>query len=283
MIIDMRVRPPYKGHLTTSVFRHPPLPDDPTLWSIFDIGKVPAPSAVQGSLELFLDEMEASGTDRAVIMGRKADDHGSVDNDEVDELARAHPDRFIPFAGVNPLLPGQVEELERVAHLGFRGAAVDAGWLRKPLRHDDPLLDPIYAACERLGLIISITSSFMLGPDLSYSDPAAIQRVALRHPKLNIVVPHGCWPHVHEALAVAIRCRNVYLMPDCYVAIEGFPLAEEYVRAANTYLRYRIVYASSYPVRSLEQSLAGWRARGFAPEVLPDVLGNNALRLLGER
>ena len=77
----------------------------------------------------------------------------------------------------------------------------------------------------------------------------------MKYPSLKIVVPHGCWPHVHKALALAIRCPNVYLMPDCYLYIHNFPLSEEYVIAANTYLKYRILYASSYPVRSLEQAL----------------------------
>ena len=35
-----------------------------------------------------MQEMDETETERAVIMGRKADDYGSVDNDEIDELAR---------------------------------------------------------------------------------------------------------------------------------------------------------------------------------------------------
>ena len=70
-----------------------------------------------------MQEMDETETERAVIMGRKADEYGSVDNDEIDELARAYPGRFIPFAGVNPNLPGQVGEIERVAAMGFRAWA----------------------------------------------------------------------------------------------------------------------------------------------------------------
>ena len=81
----------------------------------------------------------------------------------------------------------------------------------------------------------------------------------MKYPNMKIVVPHGCWPHVHTALAVAIRCPNVYLMPDCYIYIDGFALSDEYIKAANTYLKYRILYASSYPVRSLSQCLRGWK------------------------
>ena len=167
--------------------------------------------------------------------------------------------------------------------MGFRGVGIDAGWLRRPLYHDDPVFDPIYVKCQELGMIVSLTSSFMLGPDLSYSEPCAIQRVAMKYPNMKIVVPHGCWPHVHTALAVAIRCPNVYLMPDCYIYIDGFALSDEYIKAANTYLKYRILYASSYPVRSLSQCLRGWKSRGFTDEALQNTLYDNAARLLGEK
>ena len=80
-----------------------------------------------------------------------------------------------------------------------------------------------------------------------------------------------------------IRCPNVYLMPDCYIYIDGFALSDEYIKAANTYLKYRILYASSYPVRSLSQCLRGWKSRGFTDEALQNTLYDNAARLLGEK
>lgn len=42
--------------------------------------------------------MEESGISRAVVMGRKADEYGEVDNEDILELARAYPQTFIPFA-----------------------------------------------------------------------------------------------------------------------------------------------------------------------------------------
>ena len=96
MLIDFRVRPPYKTNLTTSLYNKPAPSPDPTKQSIFLIGKERVPSAEARSIELFMQEMDETETERAVIMGRKADEYGSVDNDEIDELARAYPGRFIP-------------------------------------------------------------------------------------------------------------------------------------------------------------------------------------------
>ncbi|MFQ9867927.1 MAG: hypothetical protein ACLRWP_13780 [Bilophila wadsworthia] len=59
-------------------------------------------------------------------------------------------------------------------------------------------------------------------------------------------------------LAVAMRCPNVYLMPDCYLYIPGWPYARDYVKAANSYLKYRTP-ASAYPAW-LRAVLQGWCA-----------------------
>ena len=88
MIIDFRVRPPYKGYLNTFNFRKAAPSSDRTRETIFSIGKRPNVSAIEGSIELFMREMDATGTERAVIMGRKADSYGMVDNNEILELSR---------------------------------------------------------------------------------------------------------------------------------------------------------------------------------------------------
>ena len=279
MLIDFRTRPPYKSEMNTVIFQDSPA-CAPENMSIFDIGKEPIPSKQQKSMDLFMQELDETETELAVIMGRKADDNGEVDNDETYELMQKYPGRFIGFAGINPLQAGQVEEIERCAALGFRGIGLDVAWLRKQLMIDDTILDPIYETCQRLGMIASITCSFMLGDDFSFSKPDLIWHVAAKFPKLNIVVPHACWPHVNYALAMAIRCPNVYLMPDCYVYIPGFPMSEEYVNAANGYLKYRTIYCSTYPVRSLKQAKEGWMQRNFTKDALEHTMYLNAKRLL---
>ncbi|MFQ9865959.1 MAG: hypothetical protein ACLRWP_01935 [Bilophila wadsworthia] len=76
--------------------------------------------------------MEESGISRAVVMGRKADEYGEVDNEDILELARAYPQTFIPFAGLNPYdadLPDRVDA--RPAGLPGR---VPRRWLAAVLR-----------------------------------------------------------------------------------------------------------------------------------------------------
>jgi hypothetical protein len=116
---------------------------------------------------------------------------------------------------------------------------------------------------------------------MSYSMPEHIQRVALDFPQLTIIVGHACWPWTTQACALAMRCTNVYLMPEFYMHMPDMPGADDYVRAANSYLSHRMLYSSCYPTRPVEQALEDFRRLPIAPEAQENLLWHNGARLLG--
>jgi len=284
MIIDFRVRPPHAGFLSTAIFNPRDPNPDPVTARALQMNIPPYRSFSEHSMEAFIEEMDAAGVDLAVVMGRQsAPQFGSVRNEDIVDLLAHHPKRFVAFGGVNGSdLAGALAEIDRIIGWGFKGISLDNGWCDPPLYDDDSALFPIYERCAEAGLIVSITSSIYVGPDLTYSDPVHIQRVAKRFPKLKIVVAHAAWPHTTTMCAIAMQCSNIYLVPDFYGHIPNMPGAEQYVRAANYYLSHRLLYASSYPVRPLGQSLEQFRALPFdSDEIRTRCLGTNAARLLG--
>jgi predicted TIM-barrel fold metal-dependent hydrolase len=76
---------------------------------------------------------------------------------------------------------------------------------------------------------------------------------------------------------------NLWVIPDFFQFIPGFPGAQDWVGAANHYLGDRILYASSYPVRPLAQSLTEFRRFSYEPKVLENLLSKNAATLFGLR
>jgi hypothetical protein len=76
---------------------------------------------------------------------------------------------------------------------------------------------------------------------------------------------------------------NLWVIPDFFQFIPGFPGAQDWADAANYFLGDRILYASSYPVRPLAQSLAEFQRFSYRPEVLENLLGRNASTLFGIR
>ena len=116
------------------------------------------------------------------------------------------------------------------------------------------------------------------GPDVTYSHPVQIDRLAARHPKLQIVSAHGSWPWVNELLGVAYRRTNVWVSPDMYLFLPG---SEVLVDAANGFLSEQLLFGSSYPFRPIGQSIDDFLALGFKEDVIDRVLYGNAARLLG--
>ena len=145
----------------------------------------------------------------------------------------------------------------------------------------DPKIEPLLDLCQQLGVFVSITMSAYGGPDLSYCDPTPLVPMLRKFPKVNVVIPHGCWPKVQEAVGVALLCPNLYLAPDCYFFLRNMPMRHEYANAANSFLKYRFLFSTSYPIRGFAQAIEDWKNAGLEPESLQRSLYDNAAELLG--
>jgi len=288
MIIDFRVRPPIGSFLDSGIMkRWMHVSPDPLFQPATNYGRLPVTSLENGgSMSLFLKEMDEAGIGKAVIMGRRCQQPGdgfsAQSNDELAELCRAYPGRFICFAGIDPMEPGAPEEIRRcVGELGFKGISMEPGWSNPALYADDPRLDDIYQTCAECGAIVTLTLSPHIGPDISYARPDAVQRACRKFPSVNFVIMHACWPFFADIIGAAMFTKNLYLSPDCYFYVDDMPMADEMLKAANTFLKYQMLFASSYPVRGLAQSVADWKNRGWTEESLQLSLYGNAARLLG--
>jgi predicted TIM-barrel fold metal-dependent hydrolase len=284
MILDARVRPPFKS--LRDVLAPVPGARPSVKRSPMVSGYERPQSMVQKSVDLFLQEMGAAGVDKGILVGRQAG-HRVVSNDDIAELRNQYPLRFpLSIAGVNGVdVSAAVHEVERtITKMGFNGIAVDPGWWVPPMYVDDKRIYPIYAKCAELGGVLYLTCSLMQGPDISYAEPWRIQRVANDFPTLQIVVVHGAFPYTSEMIGVMIAnapLGNLWVLPDFFQSIPGFPGAMDWVEAANHYLGDRILYASSYPVRPLKQSLEEFTRFSYEPDVLANLLAGNAAKLFG--
>lgn len=284
MIIDARVRPPYKS--LTQVLAPEPGARPAVKKSPLVSGYERSPSMMQRSWELFMDEMDSAGVDMGILVGRQAG-HRIISNDDIAELRDRYPDQFpIALAGINGANVDEgIREIERTLRgMHFAGIAVDPGWWKPPRYIDDPANFPLYQRCAELDGVLYLTCSLMQGPDISYAEPWRIQRVANAFPTLPIVVVHAAFPYTSEMIGVMIAnapLGNIWVIPDFFQFIPGFPGAQEWVDAANHFLGDRIMYASSYPVRPLAQSISEFTRFSYKPEVLENLLSGNVSTLFG--
>ena len=76
--------------------------------------------------------------------------------------------------------------------------------------------------------------------------------------KMEIRTPY-LLQHAYCVMIANAALGNLWVLPDFFQFIPGFAGAQDWVDAANHYLGDRILYASSYPVRPLKQSLEEFR------------------------
>jgi predicted TIM-barrel fold metal-dependent hydrolase len=230
------------------------------------------------NLAAFVKEVRESNITASVVVGR--DTPGiKHSNDEINALVKGQKS-LIGIGSIDPHRVGvraAVLEVERaVKKLGLKAINVEPGFGSPPRNTDDPMLFPVYDACDQLGVPVCVMSG-PTAPSLDMVRPAAVGHVAKAFPKLSIICYHGFYPFVSEIIGVAFRWENVFIVPDMYIFAPGSGL---YVEAANGCMRHQILYGSSYPFRSMSQSIDDYRTLGFDDSVLDDVMYRNARRVL---
>lgn len=277
-IIDMRNRPSWLHKFFGST---PGTPEyDVVRWLNKRVGSIEIDHFTKSpDLGKFLGEMDAADISIGVMVARSTPTV-RVCNDDVAAVAEQSKGRLVGVASVDPVQLGTKAALEQAEHaikkLGHRGLNIDAGFYEKAMKADDPLLLPLYELCQSLDVPAFILSG-PTTPDLNLNDPFAIDRVAAQFPKLQIVVCHGCFPHVDAMVAVAFRRENVFVSPDMYMFSPGGKL---YIEAANGFMQDQYLFGTSYPFRPMKQSVQDLRGIGLSHASLEKASYKNACRLL---
>jgi hypothetical protein len=276
-VIDFRVRPPYErnwdffkdenGNLTTR-------------YGFDRYGFEYKGSVATEDFDEFLKELDEAGIDKAVIPGRGL---RGISNDALIELVEKYPDRFIAFPYVDPL-EGQkaLDDIDKYVINGKGvGIALEPGFAANETYDiDDERAYPVYEKLEKNNIPLLLTYSSFALDYFDVKSPQRIDKIARKFKNLKIVLGHGGWPWVRESISLALVLPNVYLSPDTY-ATTG-PGAADYIAAAQTVLKDKIVYGSSYPILPLKGNVDFVREHwGLTEETEEKVLYGNAAKLLG--
>jgi len=222
------------------------------------------------------------------------------------ELAAAWPNRFITYAGVNPLdgpeaclrdLRAQVEQLPATVGLKLYpdAGSPDASW-----RMDDPRFAPLFELAIELGLK-SIAVHKVVPNGLTPLAPYRIddlEVVAIRYPQLNFEIVHGgLLPFVDEVAMAITRFQNVYANLEITSAFleRGFGyVADSLAKFIGFAGAHKIIYASGgmhfHPqpivtyLRELtfsDELLERYRIGQLTEDQKAGILGGNYARMIG--
>jgi predicted TIM-barrel fold metal-dependent hydrolase len=202
-------------------------------------------------------------------------------NDLMVKLQKEHWGKFIGVAGIDAgnVLHDSLQELERCAQMGLRVMFIEPG--RSPgCDIDDRRLYPLYEKClEHDMVFFPQTSGPWGGKSIDYAHPRHIDQVAEDFPKLRIIAGHACYPYVREAIIVASRHDNVFLLPDMYLVQMG---SEDWVKSLNRNyfgLQDQFLFATCFPSIPLKPFMDEFWTLPIKEEVLPKILYKNALRV----
>ena len=137
---------------------------------------------------------------------------------------------------------------------GMKGIVLEPGLLAQPMHLDDPRIYPVYAHLEDRGIPVLFMAGGNAGPDITYTAPEHIDRVARDFPQMKIISGHGNWPWVAQIIHICYRRTNIWLSPDMYL-FGGMPGAREYVDVMNGFMSERFLFATAYPVLPLGESV----------------------------
>ncbi|MGH7858748.1 MAG: amidohydrolase family protein [Candidatus Binatia bacterium] len=238
-----------------------------------------------------LAALDAAGIERALITGFDEKSTGGttfVTNESVAAIAGRHPDRFIPFAGVDILRGAEgVREVERwVRERGFRGLSLRPFMIGFPA--DDRRYYPFYEKCVELGIPLSIHASanWTTSRPSDLGNPRHFDVVACEFPELRLILSHAGYPWVLEACLLAWKHPNVYLelaahRPKYFTA----PGAgwEPLLRYGQTTIQDKVLYGTGafLLARPPAELVGEFRELPIEPAIKEKWLYGNAARFLG--
>lgn len=282
MIIDFRLRPPYKSFVQMgglfgpegSVNSYPLNGDD--AW--------PVPSATNPNMDDFYKEMEEAGITKGCLLGRKASTVWSgVDNADIHELCTQKPETFIGFGAIDvsdPIMESLALVDQCKKEYGFRGMVCEPGNAAPAYYADDRRLYPFYARCVELDMIVVISMSQFLGPNLTYCDPARVQTVCRDFPKGRFVIAHAGYPHVLGAIAAVAAEKNLWIIPDVYWSVTQVAGRDFWTQGANWLQGRHVLFGTAYPFRGMPQSVYEMKRLGLPEKFYNRIMYENALELL---
>ena len=239
------------------------------------------------ALRSYLKTYERTGARRVVLKGRDltSSQGFKVSNEDVAAFCRAHGERYVALAGVDPYQGMQaLRDFEYAVHeLDMRGLNLPCFELKMAI--NDPRMYPLYAKCIELDVPVVLHggTNFSTTSPIKNSHPQQLDEVMVHFPELTVIVSPPGWPWIQELIAVAWRHRNVYIglaaVRPKYLTVPGSGY-EPLLQYGSSVLKHQMLFGTAFPLMSVEQALADFDALPLPDDVRRKWLHDNATRAL---
>jgi predicted TIM-barrel fold metal-dependent hydrolase len=231
-------------------------------------------------------EIDEAGIDGVVVNGRYAAGlpNLSMDNDTLEGLQEDFPGKLFGLAQVNldqdPDLTAAAVE-KAIKEQGLYGANLEPGYQSKGFgeigtNFDDPSFWPILEVLAETGAFLLLQTGQFAGADISFNNPPALDRLLSSFPKVNVVLAHGLYPYIQEALGLANKHPQLHISPDVYMFWPGGQLYQMNIEL----LPDQFIFGSAFPFAAMTPIVEDSLALPISDEVMEKYMYGNAARLL---
>jgi predicted TIM-barrel fold metal-dependent hydrolase len=202
----------------------------------------------------------AQQADRVVVFGLQAKAAGVlVPNELIADYMRAHPERIIGWASVDPNEPDAIEQLDHAVNdLKLTGLKLGPAYQRfDPTDHRHW---PFFEKVQRLGIPIiwHQGATFPSHAKLRWATPLLLEDIAMAFPDIRMIVAHLGHPWEEDLVALIRKAPNMYADIS---AVHYRPW--RYWQAMVTAMEYgvtnKLLLASDFPSATIDQVIAGLR------------------------
>lgn len=275
-IVDARMRPPIAMFASARMFDMAFLQKSLSKRG-FELGD----AAREKSVGKLMNDMREAGVDHAVVPGRAPNNSAGGGGPESQlEFKRQFAGYVTTLAGCDA---ATIEDagawIDVVIADGHKGIVVESGLMDPPVPIDHVANFPLFEAAQAKRLVVYAMGGGNAGPDISFSNPLLVDRIAANFPNLQIAVPHGGFPYVQEICGVMYRRPNVWLIPDSY--FPGLPGEADYLMLARTFGQDRFLFATAYPYATHKEQIRRYLELPLPDAIKEKIMGLNAARLFG--
>jgi len=239
------------------------------------------------SVDELLASMDEAGIDVGVLTTQPFVSNFDELMGACEEIAAAcelHPDRFVGSGRIDILLGhGRLklatDAMRRmVDDFHFKAIRMVPQVIELPPDHRDYY--PAYTTAVELGVPVTINVG-MPGPlrPATVQQPILLDRVCLDFPELVIVATHMGHPWHEELLSLMIRHQNLYLMTSAWAPRYYPPAVVTFMGASRS--RGRVMFATDYPVLSMQRCADELPLLDLAPDVREEFLWKTANSVFG--
>lgn len=229
-----------------------------------------------GSVKTLMELYARAGVDKCLVQS-VATSPAQVRsiNDFIAESVREHPDMFVGFCSLHPLMEKkEIEaEIDRAIALGLKGIKLHPDFQR--FRIDERKAYDIYEAAEGRMPILFHTGDFRY----DYSSPKRLANALKDFPRLVAIGAHfGGWSEWDDGEKYLADNPNVYVDTSSSLYSVSPEKALEYIRA---FTPDRVMFGTDYPMWSVEDELRRMEKIDLTDSEREKVMYKTACGLLG--